>query len=84
MQSWVYERILQSKILFHQRCRKLYVKSGRPTNPNRYCLSGEEHFEAYKEMFGAENVEWTSRDTLSSADRLRIQDWAYPPTDELY
>lgn len=35
-------------------------------------------------MFGAENVEWTSRDTLSSADRLRIQDWAYPPTDELY
>lgn len=50
----------------------------------QYCLSGEEHFEAYIEMFGAENVEWTSRDTLSSADRLRIQDWAYPPTDELY
>ena len=35
-------------------------------------------------MFGAENVEWSSRDTLSSADGLRIQDWAYPPTDELY
>ena len=60
------------------------VKGGTPTNSNRYCLSGEEHYEAYKEMFGAENVEWTSRDTLSSADRLRIQDWAYPPTDELY
>ena len=57
---------------------------GVSTNSNRYCLSGEEHYEAYKEMFGAENVEWTSRDTLSSADRLRIQGWAYPPTDELY
>ena len=55
-----------------------------PTNSNRYCLSGEEHYEAYKEMFGTENVEWTSRDTLCSADRLRIRDWAYPPTDELY
>ena len=55
-----------------------------PANSNRYCLSGEEHYEAYKEMFGAENVEWTSRDTLSSTDRLRIRDWAYPPTDELY
>lgn len=43
------------------------------SNSNRYCLSREEHFEAYKEMFGAENGEWTSRDTLSSADRLRIQ-----------
>ncbi len=60
------------------------IEGGSPTNTNRYCLSGEEHFGAYKEMFGAENVEWTSRDTLSSADRLRIQDWAYPPTDELY
>lgn len=57
---------------------------GTSTSSNRYCLSGEEHYEVYKEMFGAENVEWTSRDTLSSADRLRIQDWAYPPTDELY
>lgn len=57
---------------------------GTATSSNRYCLSGEEHYEVYKEMFGAENVEWTSRDTLSSADRLRIQDWAYPPKDELY
>ena len=60
------------------------MEGGKRTNTNRYCLSGNEHFEAYKEMFGAENVEWTSRDTLSRADRLRIQDWAYPPTDELY
>ena len=51
---------------------------------NQYCLSGEEHYEAYKEMFGAENVEWTSRDTLSNADRLRIQNWEHPPKDELY
>ena len=60
------------------------IEGGTPPNINRYCLSGEEHYEAYKEMFGAENVEWTSRDTLSSADRLRIQDWTYSPTDELY
>ena len=56
-------------------------KSG---SANQYCLSGEEHFEAFKEMYGAENVEWTSRDTLSSADRLRIKDWKYPPSDDLY
>lgn len=35
-------------------------------------------------MFGEENVEWTSRDTISTADRLRIRGWDYPPTDELY
>lgn len=35
-------------------------EGGSPTNSNRYCLSVEEHYEAYKEMFGAENVEWTS------------------------
>lgn len=58
--------------------------AGNPDVSNRYCLSGEEHFEAFKEMYGAENVEWTSRDTLSSADRLRIKDWKYPPSDELY
>ena len=26
-------------------------------------------------MFGAGNIEWISRDTLSYADRLRIQNW---------
>lgn len=57
---------------------------GKVSSTNQYCLSGEEHYEAYKEMFGAENVEWTSRDTLSYADRLRIQTWEYPPIDELY
>lgn len=58
--------------------------SSENTNTNKYCLSGEEHYEAYKEMYGAENVEWTSRDTLSNYDRLRIQNWAEPPSDELY
>ena len=57
--------------------------TGKKAN-NKYCLSGEEHYEAYVEMFGAESVEWTSRDTLSSADRLRVQNWEYRPTDELY
>ena len=39
-------------------------KGDIPYNSNRYSLSGEEHYEAYKEMFGAENVEWTSSETL--------------------
>ena len=60
------------------------IEKGTVFNSNRYCISGDEHFAAFKEMFGAENVEWISRDTLSSSDRLRIQKWAYPPTDELY
>lgn len=35
---------------------------------NQYCLTGEEHFEALKEVFGAGNIEWISKDTLSYAD----------------
>ena len=36
-------------------------------------------------MFGADNVEWISRDTLSYADRLRIQNWGdNAPIDEIY
>ena len=55
-----------------------------PQTNNQYCLSGAEHYEAYKEMFGEKNVEWVSRDSLSSADRLRIKDWKFKPSDELY
>ncbi|AQR94243.1 hypothetical protein [Clostridium saccharoperbutylacetonicum] len=36
------------------------TNSGR--NPNKYCLSGEEHYESLKDLFGAENVEWISKD----------------------
>jgi len=43
-----------------------------------------ERNEYFKKMYGAENVEWTSRDTLSIADRLRIQKWRFPPNDKLY
>lgn len=65
--------------------RQRIVEGGSgATATNKYCLTGEEHYEAYKEMFGEENVEWTSRDTISTADRLRIRGWDYPPTDELY
>ena len=35
-------------------------KGSTSTGTNQYCLTGEEHFEAYKEMFGAENVEWVT------------------------
>lgn len=64
--------------------RQTPPKTSGPSNANQYCLSGEEHYEAYKEMYGAENVEWTSRDTLSNYDRLRIQNWVEPPSDTLY
>lgn len=58
---------------------------GGSGSTNMYSLSGEEHFEAYKEMFGADNVEWVSRDTLSSTDRLRVQNWGDNlPSDEMY
>lgn len=63
---------------------KLRDTSSGKSLSNQYCLSGEEHFEAFKELYGVENVEWTSRDTLSSADKLRIKDWEYPPTDDMY
>lgn len=50
-----------------------------------YSLSGEEHFKAYKEMFGTDNVEWVSRESLSSADRLRVQNWGDNlPSDSMY
>lgn len=52
---------------------------------NRTCLSGAEHFEALKEMFGEENVEWISRDTLSGSDRIRIQNWGdNAPIEDMY
>ena len=54
------------------------------SSSNQYCLSGEDHYQAYKEMFGEENVEWVTRDSLSSADRIRIQNWKHKPSDELY
>lgn len=36
-------------------------KPGDGNVGNRYCLTGEAHFKAYQEMFGAANVEWVSR-----------------------
>ncbi len=61
------------------------VYEGGNLSANMYCISGEEHFAAYKEMFGAENVEWTSKDTLSVADRVRVQNWGDNlPSDEMY
>ena len=36
---------------------------------NKYCLGGEEHYESLKDLFGADNVEWTSKTTISSTER---------------
>lgn len=36
-------------------------------------------------MFGEENVEWTSRDTLSYSDRIRVKSWGdNSPSDVMY
>ena len=35
-------------------------------------------------MYGAEIVEWSSRESLSSADRLREKVWRDPPSEEFY
>ena len=59
-------------------------KDSKVNKGNQYSIFGEEHYKAYQKMYGAENVEWTSRDTLSSADRMRVAGWDYAPSDELY
>ena len=52
---------------------------------NEYCISGEEHFEALKAIYGKDNVEWISRDTLTDYDRIRVKGWGdRTPSDELY
>lgn len=51
---------------------------------NKYSLSGEEHYESLKELFGADNVEWTSKNTISNYERLKLSRWGWPPKDELY
>ncbi|MBB6716841.1 TNT domain-containing protein, partial [Clostridium gasigenes] len=51
---------------------------------NKYSLSGEDHYESLKELFGADNVEWTSKNTISNYERLKLSGWGWPPKDELY
>jgi hypothetical protein len=51
---------------------------------NKYCLSGEEHYESLKELFGAGNVEWTTKETITNAERLKLKGWGWPPKDKLY
>jgi len=31
------------------------------SNPNKYCLSGEEHYESLNDLFGADNVKWETK-----------------------
>ena len=51
---------------------------------NKYSLSGEEHFKALKDIFGEENVEWTSKITISKSERYKINNWDFTPSNELY
>ncbi|EPY2303453.1 TNT domain-containing protein [Clostridium sporogenes] len=51
---------------------------------NKYSLSGEEHYESLKDLFGADNVEWTSKNTISNYERLKLSGWGWTPKDELY
>ena|GEM_PF-2050376 len=72
---------------------KVYKVSGAGTeveevsednNINKYSLYGEEHYEALKDIFGEGNVEWTSKTTISQSERLKISNWDFTPSDELY
>ncbi|URZ18357.1 TNT domain-containing protein [Clostridium felsineum] len=51
---------------------------------NKYSLSGQEHYDALKSIFGNGNVEWTSRNTISNYEKLKLSNWSWPPNDELY
>ena len=54
------------------------------SNINKYSLSGEEHYQALKDIFGEDNVDWTSKTTISHTERLKISNWDFVPSDELY
>ncbi|URZ15085.1 T7SS effector LXG polymorphic toxin [Clostridium felsineum] len=42
-------------------CAKSDVEVACDANGNKYSLSGEEHFESLKDLFGSDNVEWVSK-----------------------
>jgi predicted small secreted protein len=54
------------------------------SNINKYSLSGEEHYQALKDIFGEGNVEWTSKTTISQSERLKTSNWDFTPSDQLY
>lgn len=47
-------------------------------------LGGSEWDNYFKDVYGDNNVEWTSKTTLSISDRLRIKNWTYSPNDDVY
>lgn len=55
-----------------------------PGTSNKYCIGGEEWNNYFKEVYGESNVEWTSKETISNTERLKISGWKYPPDDWLY
>ena len=40
---------------------KLNIDNKGVSNPNKYCLSGEEHYESLNDLFGADNVKWETK-----------------------
>ncbi|URZ09736.1 hypothetical protein [Clostridium felsineum] len=39
---------------------------------NKYSLSGGQHYKELKDIFGDSNVEWTSRNTISNYENLKL------------
>lgn len=60
------------------------AKSIVSKSENQTLLNGDEWNNYFKEKYGADNVEWVNKTTLSESDRLRISKWEYPPDDDLY
>lgn len=53
---------------------------------NVYSLTGEEHYRELCELYGAENIEWVSKNSLSYGDMQRIRTWdsGNTPSPDLY
>ncbi|GAA0086270.1 hypothetical protein UT300007_27090 [Clostridium sp. CTA-7] len=64
--------------------KKLLEVGGESGKINKYSLSGEEHYQALKEIFGEGNVEWTSKTNISQSERLKINNWDFTPREDLY
>ena len=56
------------------------------TPTNVYSLTGEEHYRDFCELYGAENVEWVSKNSLTTGDMQRILTWdsGNTPSSDLY
>jgi predicted ribonuclease toxin of YeeF-YezG toxin-antitoxin module len=56
----------------------------RVGNPVKQLLGGSEWNNYFKNDYGANNVEWTSKEVISNSERLKLSQWKWAPKDELY